>query len=221
MLNYMSAVAMHGGALVKGTLRPRRVFLWQTQAGGSTSGTICMLVTYWMKYAGDQEVCLCMGLVDEPLCQNGGVAAYPFDVPGLAKAARPKQIQWTGVWRGMRSSLLIALVVLLLSACTITGGDLIVRVSGRIPEVTLTVDDRQGVVCKMDAVSPRTDERSTVTVVATNFSVPMMMVVGPEAAPYFFEVSCDDGARYRSRELLVGGRQSRPNGIDVGELQRR
>ncbi|WP_421569288.1 hypothetical protein [Stenotrophomonas sp. PD6] len=113
----------------------------------------------------------------------------------------------------------MALVVLGFSACAITGGDLIVRVSGRLPEVE--VDDLQGVVCKMDAVSARTGESSMGKVVAANFSVPMMMVVGPEAAPYFFEVDCENGERYQSREFLIGSRQPHSNGIDVGELQKK
>ncbi|MGH8038250.1 MAG: hypothetical protein ACREPD_10940 [Stenotrophomonas sp.] len=117
----------------------------------------------------------------------------------------------------MRFGRLMASTVLWLSACAATGGDLIVRVSGRIPDVA--VDDLQGVACKMDAVSARTGERSAGKVVADEFSVPMMMVVGPEAAPYFFEVACENGARYQSREFLVGGRQTHANGIDVGELQ--
>jgi hypothetical protein len=58
----------------------------------------------------------------------------------------------------MRFGLWMALGVLWLSACAITGGDLIVRVNGRIPDVA--VDDHQGVVCKMDAVSVRSGERS-------------------------------------------------------------
>jgi hypothetical protein len=119
----------------------------------------------------------------------------------------------------MRLGLLMALVVLGFSACAITGGDLIVRVSGRLPEVE--VDDLQGVVCKMDAVSARTGERSMGKMVSRKFSVPMMMVVGPEAAPYFFEVGCGNGARYQSREFSIGSRQPHPHGIDVGELQKR
>jgi hypothetical protein len=119
----------------------------------------------------------------------------------------------------MRFGRLMASTVLWLAACAATGGDLIVRVSGRIPEVA--VDDLQGVVCEMDAVSARTGKTSTGKVVTANFSVPMMMVVGPEAAPYFFEVGCENGARYQSREVLIGSRQPHPNGIDVGELQKK
>jgi hypothetical protein len=119
----------------------------------------------------------------------------------------------------MRFGLLMALVVPGFSACSITGGDLIVRVSGRVPDIA--GDNLQSVVCKMDAVSVLSGERSARKVVPTNFSVPIMMVVGPEAAPYFFEVGCENGARYQSREFLIGSRQPHPNGIDVGELQKK
>lgn len=119
----------------------------------------------------------------------------------------------------MRLGLLMALVVPSLCACAITGGDIIVRVNGRIPEAA--VGDLHGVVCTMDAVSVPAGGRPAGKVVATSFSVPMMMVVGPEARPYFFEVSCGNGARYQSREFLIGSRQPHPNGIDVGELQKR
>mgnify|MGYP003691183877 CR=1 FL=1 len=105
----------------------------------------------------------------------------------------------------------------LLSSCATFGGDMIVRVSGRVP-VGQSDDRSHG--CELSMLGEAEDVVSSKPV-GGMFSVPMMVVAGPEPRNYHFAVQCRDGRRFESGVVQISSRRSYSKDIELGELQER
>jgi len=105
----------------------------------------------------------------------------------------------------------------LISGCATFGGDMIVRVSGRLP--TGQDDDRR-LECELSMRGENDNVVSSKPVGAV-FSVPMMVVVGPEAKDYNFVVQCRDGRRFESHVIQIISKRAYSRNIELGELQER
>lgn len=98
--------------------------------------------------------------------------------------------------------------------CTTFGGDRIIRVSGRIP----ILDGLDGYeYCQLNMISSISGARYSYRNVSKDFSITMMAVVGPGSKSYYFVAICD-GHKFRSREVVMGGRGSSVKTIDLGFL---
>ena len=107
------------------------------------------------------------------------------------------------------------ITVLVLAGCATVGGDMIVRVSGSVPP-------GQGDVRALDCELSMLGEGEGVVPskpVGSTFSVPMMVVAGPEPRSYQFAVECRDGRRFASKPVQISSRRSYARDLDLGELQ--
>lgn len=111
------------------------------------------------------------------------------------------------------------LLPLVLSAsmmgCSSFGGDLIIRVTGHVPHSTA---QQAAAPCRLDVVSINSGHVAASREVATEFSTTLMVVVGPNPAPYYFVADCDDGRRFRSGEVVIGRRGGQGNTFHLGTL---
>ena len=107
--------------------------------------------------------------------------------------------------------------LLLQSGCAAFGGDLIVRVSGSVPEPH---GDDGGRQCQLNMHDGSGDAVAAMPV-GSHFSVPMMVVAGPEPKQYRFTVECADGRRFESAAVPISSRRVSPRKIDLGELHSR
>lgn len=104
-----------------------------------------------------------------------------------------------------------------LSGCATFGGDMVVRVSGRVP--TGQSDDG-GLGCELSMLGESGNVVSSKPV-GRVFSVPMMVVAGPEPKGYHFIVQCRDGQRFESNVVQISSQRSYARHLDLGELQAR
>lgn len=110
--------------------------------------------------------------------------------------------------------LLPAVLSAAMLGCTSFGGDRIIRVTGNMPHSTSQPPATQ---CQLGMVSISSGKVGTRSV-TTGFSTTMMVVVGSTPAPYYFVADCDDGRRFRSGEVVVGGRGGHGNTFNLGTL---
>lgn len=105
----------------------------------------------------------------------------------------------------------------LLSGCATFGGDMIVRVSGRVPAGQ---SDDRSLGCELSMLGENENVVSSKPVAAM-FSVPMMVVAEPEPKNYHFTVQCRDGGRFESKVVQISSRRAYAKEIELGELQER
>lgn len=103
----------------------------------------------------------------------------------------------------------------LLSGCATFGGDMIVRVSGRVPAGQ---GDDRSLGCELSMLG-KNDSVVSSKPVGGLFSVPMMVVAGPEPENYHFIVQCTDGRRFESDVVQISSRRSYARDIELGELR--
>lgn len=108
-------------------------------------------------------------------------------------------------------------VMVLIAGCASFGGDMIVRVSGVVPEPSAI--DRVNQPCRLEIVSIRSGKSGAARDVPTRFSTTIMIVAGPEPEPYYFIAQCGGGARFKSAEVLISSRSSYPRSFDLGVLE--
>jgi len=106
---------------------------------------------------------------------------------------------------------------LVLAGCATSGGDMIVRVSGSVPPGQ---GDVRALDCELSMLGEVEGVVSSKPVGST-FSVPMMVVAGPEPRSYQFAVECRDGRRFASKEVQISSRRSYARDLNLGELQER
>lgn len=106
---------------------------------------------------------------------------------------------------------------LVLAGCATSGGDMIVRVSGSVPPGQ---GDVRALDCELSMLGEGEGVVSSKPVGST-FSVPMMVVAGPEPRSYQFAVECRDGRRFASKEVRISSRRSYARDLNLGELQER
>lgn len=106
---------------------------------------------------------------------------------------------------------------LVLAACATSGGDMIVRVSGSVPPGK---GDVRALDCELSLLGEGEGVVSSKPVGST-FSVPMMVVAGPEPRSYQFAVECRDGRMFASKPVQISSRRSYARDLDLGELQER
>ena len=104
---------------------------------------------------------------------------------------------------------------LVLVGCATSGGDMIVRVSGSVPPGQ---GDVRALDCELSMLGEGEGVVSSKPVGST-FSVPMMVVAGPEPRSYQFAVECRDGRRFASKEIQISSRRSYARDLNLGELQ--
>ena len=109
----------------------------------------------------------------------------------------------------------VCVFLLLQSGCATFGGDLIVRVSGHLPAAHAADDGRPCELTILDA----SDVAIASKPVSGRFSVPMMVVAGPEPKQYHFTVQCPDGTTFESKSVQISSRRSDARDIDLGQLQ--
>lgn len=113
----------------------------------------------------------------------------------------------------MKKLLAVLLSALITTACTAFGGDMIIRVSGRVP-TDGSVDRAR---CQLGLVSVETGEHGITRDIPANFSTTMMVVAGPEPKLYYFVAECD-GREFRSNEIKISSRRSHSREFDLGTL---
>lgn len=106
---------------------------------------------------------------------------------------------------------------LVLSGCATLGGDMIVRVSGSVQPGQ---GDVRALNCELSMLGEGEGVVSSKPVGST-FSVPMMVVAGPEPRSYRFAVECRDGRRFASKPVQISSRRSYARDLNLGELQER
>lgn len=104
-----------------------------------------------------------------------------------------------------------------LSGCATFGGDMVVRVSGRVPT---DQSDDGALGCELSMLGESGNVVSSKPV-GRVFSVPMMVVAGPEPKGYLFIVQCRDGQRFESSVVQISSQRSYARRLDLGELQAR
>lgn len=105
----------------------------------------------------------------------------------------------------------------LLSGCATFGGDMILRVSGSVPAGQ---SDDRGLGCELSMLG-ESDRVLSSMPVGSAFSVPMMVVAGPEPKGYHFTVQCRDGGRFESNVVQISSQRTYAREFDLGELQAR
>ncbi|MEG0183098.1 MAG: hypothetical protein RR704_06550 [Stenotrophomonas sp.] len=106
----------------------------------------------------------------------------------------------------------------MVSGCAMSGGDMIIRVSGKIgpssqpyalvPACELSMLDESGRVVSSKPV-------------AGQFSVPMMVVAAPQPARHHLIVQCNDGRVFDAQSVQISSRRDYPRAFDMGELPER
>lgn len=104
---------------------------------------------------------------------------------------------------------------LVLAGCATLDGDMIVRVSGSVPPGQ---GDVRALNCELSMLGEREGVASSKPV-GSSFSVPMMVVAGPEPRSYQFAVECRDGRRFACKEVQISSRRSYARHLNLGELQ--
>lgn len=106
---------------------------------------------------------------------------------------------------------------LVLAGCATLGGDMIVRVSGSVPPGQ---GDVRALDCELSMLGEGEGVVSSKPVGST-FSVPMIVVAGPEPQSYQFAVECRDGRSFASKPVQISSRRSYARDLNLGELQER
>lgn len=102
----------------------------------------------------------------------------------------------------------------MVSGCASVGGDLIIRVSGKLP-VPSTAQG-PGEQCRLEIVSIDSDQRLTGRDVSPEFSTTMMVVAGPRPTPYYFVAACRNGRKFRSSKIIISSRGRYSKNFDLG-----
>lgn len=100
--------------------------------------------------------------------------------------------------------------------CSMFGGDLIIRISGSVPQSRL--EEQAADQCSLDMISVETGKRVSYRDVPKDFSTTMMVVAGPKPKSYYFVAQCGEGREYRSREVVVSSRSSFSRNFELGML---
>lgn len=116
----------------------------------------------------------------------------------------------------MKIAIPVFMGALLGTGCTASGGDMIIRVSGSVPESVLA--DKSGDACQLGMVSAETGEQLPTRGIPAEFSTTMMVVAGPKPNSYYFVAECDDRRKFRSDEVIISSRSSHSRTFDLGAL---
>lgn len=101
------------------------------------------------------------------------------------------------------------LLVSNLVACVPRGGDMVVRVSGSIPE-------NSTLPCELSMKSEFSESNRSLGDVETTFSRTLVVTVGPDPKSYHLTADCRDGTKYRSRSIRLSSKQREP--IALGDF---
>lgn len=108
---------------------------------------------------------------------------------------------------------LIAFTMLSISGCTMFGGDMPIRVTGVVPDVSA---EKAREDCKLSLVYAVSGKIGPYREVPAEFST--SFVVEARSRPYYFMAQCQDGRVFRSHEVVLGGRGSFDKLVELGTL---
>lgn len=116
----------------------------------------------------------------------------------------------------MRIFLPLFLGAISISGCVAHGGDMIVRVSGKLSDSAVSSEDPA--VCELSMLALKNDQVISSKQVSGSFSTTMMVVAVPIPEHYYFTAECGDGRRFRSGDVAISSRRSHSRQFDLGVL---
>lgn len=105
--------------------------------------------------------------------------------------------------------------MVLASGCALSGGDMIIRVSGTVPPSNQRYAPAPACELGMLDEGGRVISSKPVT---GEFSVPMMVVAAPQPARHQLIVQCNDGRVFDAQAVQISNRRDNPRTVDLGEL---
>lgn len=116
----------------------------------------------------------------------------------------------------MRVLLPILLSMIMLSGCATLGGDMIVRVTGQLPQSAFSTE--RTMECQLSMLARESGTVVSSRQISSTFSTTMMVVVGPSPDHYYFIAECVDGSKFRSGDIALSSRRSYGREFDLGVL---